>query len=105
MLKKQHALNSGKQSLIFLLVYIAGMLLFTAFTKIIEDNALCAILWLPCFFAYLVGFPVLWYKSKGVKLIKLKCLSCKSKLAGYHLNIAVAADKCPLCGDDVFEEE
>ncbi len=103
-LKIHHEQNNGKASVIFLVLYITGMMAFTPFIKIVEDNPIYGILWFILFFGYLIGFPYIWMKFKGVKPIKLQCPTCESKLRGFQIQIAIASNNCPICGELIFKK-
>ena len=104
-IKKQHELNSGKSSVILTVFYLAGMSVFIPFATVLEDNGFYAILFFLLFFGYLIGFPTVWLKIKGVKKVKLQCQSCKSNLNNVQIQIAIASNNCPICGKTIFTQK
>jgi hypothetical protein len=104
-LKKQQALNSGKNAIVFLSIYLSGILLFTFLAPYMKDKKPYELLGISAFLVHVIGFPLLCLKLKGVKRIRIRCHSCESQLNIYQIHIAMASRHCPICGERILDEE
>ena len=106
-LKQQQIQSSGKNTFVFLFVYILGMLVIASLLAFMKGCPLYASIsiWLPVFFGYLLGFPFLWMKLKGIEPVKLRCHSCESELKTFQIHIVMASKHCPICGEGILDEE
>ena len=104
--RKQQRYETGLRSLVFLVPYMGGMLLFALPIQRVQAQPAWALLWFPAFFGYLILFPFVWMRFLVPKECRkyLKCPSCLKPTGSTNRMVIIATGKCGHCGEIVLAD-
>lgn len=103
--QNQQRFDTGARPLLFLIPYVAGMLLFAIPIRLLDSHPAWAFVWFLAFFGYLILFPLLWMRALTPREQRhfLKCPACMKPTAPPNRLVIVATSKCGHCGETILE--
>jgi hypothetical protein len=108
--RQQRSLNMGWRLGVFTLFYLGGMMLFVLPVQHLEQHPAWAWWWFPAFFAYLIGFPLIfqrclvsrakWEQQRRFR----RCPSCSGPTQVTNAMVIIATGRCGYCGEVILSE-
>jgi len=89
---------------VYILILLASWHLITRLNVLESIPGYVSLIYLALFFILSIGnvFILETFVNKLIQQSGLKFQHCKEPLIGQHSDIAIAADVCPLCGNNAF---